>query len=372
MLWLALKTLAHEKARLIITVFGVAFSTVLVLMQVGMYIGFMGNATNIIRHVDADIWITSKNIQCFDFTGPFPEERINRVRSHPQIWQAERLILTMAMLKLPAGGVEQVQVLGFNPDSGTGAPWSMLEGGINDVKGGRYMIMDKTSEQRLGSLNTGSIWELGGNRFKLVGLSKGIRNFINAPIVFISYDRTKELYPENQTSFIVVKVRDAKKLDSIVKELNSQLRDNDVYTRKGFIYKTVMYWTVQTGMGMGFFLTAVLGLAVGGAIVGQTIYTNTMEHLRELGTLKAIGAKNSDIYKMIFIQTGISVIIGYTAGSLFLLMARQGMEKGGVDLYLGFWVFVPIFLVMLCTCLLAAFFSIRKVRTLDPVMVFRG
>src|SRR3972149_10611574 len=117
--------------------------------------------------------------------------------------------------------------------------------------------------------------------------------------------------------------------------LNSQLRDNDVYTRKGFIYTTVMYWTVQTGMGMGFFLTAVLGLAVGGAIVGQTIYTNTMEHLRELGTLKAIGAKNSDIYKMIFIQTGISVIIGYAAGSLFLLMARQGMVKGRVERSLG-------------------------------------
>lgn len=372
MLWLALKTLAHEKARLIITVFGVAFSTVLVMMQVGMYIGFMGNATNIIRHVDADIWVTSKNIQCFDFVGPFPEERINRVRSHPEIRQAEKLILTMAMLKLPAGGVEQVQILGFNPVSGTGAPWSMSEGGVYDVKGGRYMIMDKTSEQRLGGLNVGSIWELGGIRFKLVGLSKGIRNFINAPIVFISYDRSRELFQENQISFIVAKVRDARKLDTIVKELKSQMQDNDVYTRDGFIYKTVMYWTVQTGMGMGFFLTAVLGLAVGGAIVGQTIYTNTMEHLRELGTLKAIGAKNSDIYKMILIQTGISVIIGYAAGSLFLLMARHGMEKGGVNLYLGLWVFVPVFLLILCTCLVAAFFSIRKVRTLDPVMVFRG
>ncbi|MBI5410276.1 MAG: FtsX-like permease family protein [Nitrospirae bacterium] len=372
MLWLALKTLLHEKARLIITVFGVAFSTVLVLMQVGMYIGFMGNATNIVRHVDADIWVASKKIQCFDFVGPFPEERINRVRSHPEVLRAEKLILTMAMLKLPAGGVEQVQILGFNPASGVGAPWSMLEGGIDDVKGGRYMIMDKTSEQRFGSLNIGSIWELGEIRFKLVGLSNGIRNFINAPIVFISYDHAREFINDNQTSFIVAKVRDIERLDDTVKSLKSQMRNNDVYTRRDFIYKTVFYWTVQTGMGMGFFLTAVLGLAVGGAIVGQTIYTNTMEHLRELGTLKAMGAKNSDIYKMIFIQTGVSVIIGYAAGSLLLLMARQGMEEGGVNLYLGFWVFVPIFLIILSTCFIAAFFSIRKVRKLDPVMVFRG
>lgn len=372
MLWLALKTLVHEKTRLVITVSGVAFSTVLVLMQIGMYIGFMGNATNIIRHVDADIWITSKNIQCFDFVNPFPEERINMVRSHPEIQRAEKLILTMAMLKLPAGGVEQVQILGFNPDSGTGAPWKMIEGGLNDVKGGRYMIMDKTSEQRLGTLNTGSIWELGGSRFKLVGLSKGIRNFINAPIVFMSYNHTQGLFPERQASFIVAKARDRKGIDSIVKSLRQQMKDNDIYTREGFVYKTIMYWTVQTGMGMGFFLTAVLGLAVGGAIVGQTIYTNTMEHLREFGTLKAIGARNSDIYKMIFIQTGVSVVAGFASGSLFLIMMRPGMEKGGVNLYLGLWVFVPVFLMILCVCFLAAYFSVRKVRTLDPVMVFRG
>ena len=372
MLWLALKTLIHEKARLVITVSGVAFSTVLVLMQIGMYIGFMGNATNIIRHVDADIWITSKNIQCFDFVNPFPEERINRVRSQHGIERAEKLILTMTMLKLPAGGMEQVQIVGFNPDSGTGAPWKMIEGSSNDVKGGRYMIMDKTSEQRLGTMNSGSIWELGGFRFKLVGLSNGIRNFIMAPVVFMSYNHAQGLFPEKQTSFIVAKAGDGREIDDIVNSLRRQMKDNDIYTREGLVYKTIMYWTVQTGMGMGFFLTAILGLAVGAAIVGQTIYTNTMEHMREFGTLKAVGARNSDIYKMIFIQTGVSVIAGYAIGSLFLVMARNGMEKGGVNLYIGLWVFVPVFLVIFCTCLIAAYFSVRKVRRLDPVMVFRG
>ena len=57
-------------------------------------------------------------------------------------------------------------------------------------------------------------------------------------------------------------------------------------------------------MGMGFFLTAVMGLTIGGAIVGQTIYANTMEHIQEFGTLKAIGAKNSDLYKIIFLRPG--------------------------------------------------------------------
>jgi len=54
MLWLAVKTLFHEKVRLITTLVGITFSNILTLTQVGMYFGFMGNASTIIRHTDAD------------------------------------------------------------------------------------------------------------------------------------------------------------------------------------------------------------------------------------------------------------------------------------------------------------------------------
>jgi len=57
--------------------------------------------------------------------------------------------------KLAAGGQEQVQIIGFNPDTGVGAPWTMISGQPSDVKGGRYMIMDRTSEKRLGQLLPG-------------------------------------------------------------------------------------------------------------------------------------------------------------------------------------------------------------------------
>ena len=121
MLWLAFKTLFHEKGRLFITLMGITFATILVLSQIGMYIGMMGNATSIIRHIDADLWITSRNIQNFDFANPFPEERINRVRALPDIVWAEKLILSYGFVKLANGGREQVQFVGYNPDTGVNA-----------------------------------------------------------------------------------------------------------------------------------------------------------------------------------------------------------------------------------------------------------
>ncbi len=376
MYWLAWKTLYHEKTRLAITIAGITFSTVLVQTQIGIYFGMMGNATAVIRHSDSDIWITPKNIQNFDFANPVPEERINKMKALPEVLWADRLIVTWGFLKLANGGLEQVQIIGYNPNTGRGAPWSMVSGRTEDVKGGSYMILDKSAEKRLGSLKVGSVWELSGRRFRLVGLSNDIKSFTTTPIVFMSYGSAQDLpgdfIDSHNTSYIMAKLKNGEKTRAVVAHLRDDLRDNEILSKKGFILKTIKYWTIQTGIGMSFFLSAVLGLIIGGAIAGQTIYANTMQHLREYGTLKAMGARNGDIYGIIFSQAAISAFCGYSLGSVCISLARGWLEQAGVPLYLDIWLIMALFVIVVLTCVCSAWFSVRKIRTLDPVLVFRG
>jgi putative ABC transport system permease protein len=374
MWWLARKTLFYKKGRFAITVMGITFSAVLALNQVSLYLGMMGNATALIRHADGDIWVTSKNIQNLDFANLFPERRINQVNALPEVLWAKRLILTWGFLKLADGAREQVQIVGFDPESDVGAPWSMVEGRPSDVSGGRYMILDRSSAPRLGPLMVGTVWELNEKRFRLVGLSKGIRTFTTAPFVFVSYEQAQALAGApgaDQTAFIVGKLRDPADTARVIDALRASLGDNDVYTGRDFILKTAQYWTIQTGIGMALFLTALLGLMVGGAVVGQTVYASTVEHLREFGTLKAMGARNSDLYKVILGQAAINGVIGFVLGSAIVVLLRSAMEQFGVTLYLGSELFGALFVVLLATCFLAAHFSIVQVRTLDPLIVFK-
>ena len=378
MLWLAFKTLFQERGRLIITLIGIVFSAVLTLMEVAIYLGMMGNATGVVRHTDADIWIMSKNVPNFDFSQPFPAYRIDRVRALDEVAWAEKIQVWYAFLKLHDGRREQAIVIGFNPDTGIGGPWSMAVGVPALVKGGHYMIMDTSARQRLGDLQIGSLWELNlfkQQSFKLVALSKGVVSFTTIPVIFTSYNEIDRSLAStafaNQTSFIVAKLKDPGKLDAVLKTLRKQLPDNDVYSSQEFISRAVKYWTIQTGMGMAFFLTAILAVFIGGAIVGQTIYSSTMEHLRDYGTLKAMGARNREINLVILSQAATSAVIGYSIAMGIILLVRNAITSGGVPMQTPILLFVVTFLIVLLTCLLAAYVSVRKVKTLDPVMVFR-
>lgn len=379
MYWLAMKMLFHQKMRLFITLIGITISVVLALVEVAIYLGMMGNATSVIRHTPGDIWVTSKNVQSFDFALPFPSQRIDTVRGLQQVEWAEKILLNYGFIKLANGGREQVQFIGYNPDNGIGGPWNLIEGRLSDVRGGRYMIIDKTSEQRLGRLQTGTLWEVTFIRehaFKLVGLSRGIKSFTTIPLVFLSYNEMNRMFAEagwsDLTCYIVVKLKNPADQDAVVRYLRDKLKDNDVFARDEFIRKTIVYWTVQTGMGMAFFITAALALIIGGTIVGQTIYASTLEHLREYGTLKAIGARNEEIDQVIFAQAGISAVAGYVIGALLVLLMRSGIEHAGVPFYLSPTLFLGLFVAILVMCLSSAYFSVAKVRRLDPVSVFKA
>jgi putative ABC transport system permease protein len=125
-------------------------------------------------------------------------------------------------------------------------------------------------------------------------------------------------------------------------------------------------------MGMAFFLTALLAVVIGGAIVGQTIYASTVQYLREYGTLKALGAENADIYLVIQAQAALGAIGGYGIAAALVLLLRAGIEGAGVPLYLSPTLFAAVFGVFLAACLASAWFAVSKIRSLDPVTVFKA
>jgi len=119
-------------------------------------------------------------------------------------------------------------------------------------------------------------------------------------------------------------------------------------------------------------LAAVLGLVVGVVVVAQTIYATTMDHLRDYGTLKAIGATNRYLYGVIIQQALISAVIGYALGMTASWFVVRASEQGGAAILLPPQLAVGMFGLTMAMCVAAAVVSISKVTRLDPAMVFRA
>jgi len=376
MIWLATRLAFHNRARLLVTLFGVVFSAYLTLAETALYIGMMENATSIIRHSGADLWVASKGVQNFDFAKPFPDARLKLAQGRAELSWAKPISLSWGFLKLPDGAQELVEIIGYDPAAPVGGPWDMASGAPGDVGGGANMIVDESAAQRLGELSLGSLWELNDRSIKLVGLSRSAKTFTTAPIVFTSYalaqDMTPDVSRQAAAAYIAIKLRNPADVERVAKALRHDLPDNEILTTSAFVERTILYWTVQTGMGAAFCLTAVLGLVVGAGTIGQTVFANTMEHLGEFATLKAMGATARDLNTIILAQAAIDASVGFWIAVPLALLSKTPLEKTGVTLAVDLKLIAALFCVTLAVALAAAYFSIRRVQNLDPATVFRS
>jgi putative ABC transport system permease protein len=372
---LALKTLLHDRTRFAITVAGVAFAVLLVLFQVGLFLGLLDNASVTIEHIDADLWVTSRNTPNVDFSHAFPESRMERVRSIAGVERADNLIITFLNIDLPSGAQEGIIAYALEDFSRWGIPWGKWEGELSDLRRGDYFFLDESATKRFGPFQVGDYREVNGKRLRIIGRTREAKSFTTTPMAFMDFRLAQQLNAQTlrgNTTYILVKVAPAADLAAVASEIRRRLPYNDVYTRAQWAAKSRSYWVTNTGLGFNLFITVFLGCLVGIVVVAQTLYTSTMEHLKEFGTVKAIGGTNRDIYAILARQAGVSALIGYVLGAIPALLIRPAVAGAGLKLILQPAFMAAVLAGTVVFCVAASLLSFTKVAGIDPGLVFRG
>ena len=373
---LARRNLFHDRIRFLVTLTGIVFALVLIIIQFGLFLGFTTTTSNNIDHSGADIWIVFHGVGYFDTGRMFSERKFYEVLSVPGVRQAEKYIQNFAYWKKPDGGVENVQVIGFRPGSGLGEPWNVVEGSVLDVKLEDGVIVDELYKEKLGVSKIGDRVEIGDHRARVVGFTRGIRSFTTSPFVYTSFKNalnyTRPEAREDQLAYILVTVAPGVRSREVLESLRARLTDVDIYTREEFSRRTRFYWMFTTGAGLAVLTAALMGLVVGVAVVAQTIYAATMDHIREYGTLKAMGATNGYLYRVLIEQAVWSAVLGYAFAMFAAHFIVQASEKGGALILMPPAMKIAMLVLAVFMCIAAALVSINKVTRLDPAMVFRG
>ena len=372
---LGLKTLLFDKVRFLITVSGVAFAVTLVLVQGGLFVGLLDNSTITIEKLGADLWITSKNSPNLDFVHQFPESNLYRARSVPGVSRADNLILSFMQVALPTGAEETTIVYAMQDFSRWGVPWELEGGSLDGLESGSFVAFDESASKRFGPFEIGDYREVNGHRFRVVGKTRGAKSFTTTPLAFMDFHRAQGLQPgvlSGKTSYIVVKLAPGADAETVRAELGRRLPYNDVFTSAAWAERSRGYWIENTGIGFNAFLTVFLGCLVGVVVVAQTLYTSTMEHLKEFGTVKAIGGSNLDIYRMLGKQATVAAVLGFVLGYAPAQLLKPVIAAAGLKLIIAPQTTFIVLLGTVLLCLVSALVSFRKVAGIDPALVFRA
>jgi putative ABC transport system permease protein len=344
-----------------------------VLVQVGLFMGLLAKATVTIENANADIWVTSRGTPNVDFAHTFPETNVLRVRGIPGVERADNLLIQFMNIQLPSGAEEGALVYALEDFQGWNLPWQVNEGDARDLKRGAYILMDRSAERRFGPFAVGEHREILGRRFKIIGTTSGAASFTTAPIVFMDFKNAQELLQtvQGKAQYVLVKLAPGADAEAVKAEIRERLPYNDVYTKTEWARRSRSYWIVSTGLGMNMGVTVFLGILVGIVVVAQTLYTSAVEHVKEFGTVKAIGGSNWDIYRILGEQALIAAVVGFVAGGFISLALRPVMARLYLNVLVSPSFAATVFVGTVLMCLGAAMLSFRRVATIDPALVFR-
>jgi len=371
---LARRNLFHDRVRFAVTLTGIVFSVVLSAVQLGLFVGFNRATSDVIARSGADVWVMSRGVTYLESAIDFSEQRRYRVLAVPGVRTAQPHLVVFAPWTKPDGGVENIMLVGVDPPGTMGGPWNLVQSRADDLNQPDAIIVDELYLGKLGVRGIGDEVEINGRRARVAGLTHGIRTFTTAPVVFTTLERARRFMgmPSDATFYILVRVAPGADAAAVAHAIERDIPDATALPTPEWEQRTRDYWMFGTGAGVTVLIAAGLGLLVGLVVVAQTIYAATVDHIREYGTLKAMGASNTYLYRVIVQQAVVSAVTGYALAMAVAIPVALLSQAGTTAILLPWTLVLALFLFTVVMCVMASIISINTVMRLEPALVFRG
>lgn len=350
-----------------ISVGGVAFSVTLIMVLTGLYQGWSNKIGEYIRTVPADIWVMQLGSENMFHTPSnlFLSDRgkidnVNGVAS-AKPFSARRLTSESNGKNL------DLYVIAYDSANDSGKPAKVVDGKSTPDPG--EIIVDSSQSKKV---KIGDMIGLAERQFKIVGFSEG-GDLVTSSFAFVAKgELNQDQQSQNQTNYFLVNVKSGFDINTVIDNIKSGVPNVDAVGSQEFADNNTKI--VKDNFLPVILILVLIGVAVGIAVIGLTIFTSTIEKSKEYGVLKAIGLKNRQLYSIVFQQALIAGIIGFVIGTV--LAIGLGVAVGN---YVPQFVsqiraqdVIWIFALTLAMSTLAAFMPIRRLAHIDPAEVFKA
>ncbi|NJO46024.1 MAG: FtsX-like permease family protein [Oscillatoriales cyanobacterium RM2_1_1] len=413
---IARKNLFEDIPRFLAAQAGIMFAVGLVTIQNGILNGFVKSSSLIIDNSQADIWVASEDMIHLELTLPLALEQMLQTREVEGVEQAEALIFRSARWRDPVDNqINAVTVVGSDPNGQLFGPWNIIAGDRQSLKEPYGIIVDESNLESLRVSKIGDIATIGGLEARIVGITSGTQPIVSNKLVFTSLKNAnayvnaqlqtrsqckleqgdlkcvntfedknpveseivssapKPLTATDPITFILVKAKPGQDLQALKQRIEESIPKVKAYTTVEMSDLTRTYWKQRTGVGFALSLGAGVGILVGIIVVAQILYSSVVDHIREFGTLKAMGAPDSIIYGVILEQAWWMALLGYIPGMILCFgVTLWASATQGILILITPLSAVGVFGLTIVMCIGSAFFAIQKVTRVDPAIVFKA
>ncbi len=226
---------------------------------------------------------------------------------------------------------------------------------------GYNFLVNKVGLDR--EVDVGKIVKMQDQNFKVVGIIKKKGSFLLDNVVFMTEKDIEDLFDTNgYVDIIAARVKDKDLMDKAKEDIENLLRKRrDVKKGEEDFEVSTPDATLSTinsillGIQIFVILIALISIAVGSIGIINTMTTSVLERRKEIGIMKAIGAKNSDIFLQFFFEAG---LLGLTGGIIGILigLGLGALGTSAINAYLGATIAPQINFALIGFSLLGSFF----------------
>ena len=363
---LARRNLFRDRTRFALSVLGVAVSVGLILLLSGYRAGVYHQASAYLDNSPGSVVVAEKGIR--DFLGTssvLPSGALDVVRSTPGVDRVIPVVSSFVIFERHERK-DGFFLIGYDPAVG-GGPWKLVQG--REPTADDELVIDRMTA-RQHDIAIGEQVSLLDRSATVVGLSEET-TFWAGSIAFARRGTLESLLRSpGVTSFLLVSPATGTSAEELVDRL--YLPGTEVLLKTDVIANDAKLMARVYDAPIG--LMVAIAFVVGVLVVGIVIYTATIERRREYGSVKAIGARNLTLYRVVTTQAIIAAVAGaiagvglaYGAGAVLMTWRPQFLvtiEPAAVGIVL---------VSSLLMALLAALIPARSVARLEPAEVFRG
>ncbi len=251
------------------------------------------------------------------------------------------------------------------------------------VLGYNYMVEDNVFSKAL-DLRDKVI--INGKSFDIVGFYEEIGNLQDDSNVYLTNDAMKDLFDiGDEYGYIYISAEKGENPSELAEKLEERLRKEkgqeegqETFYIQSFEQLMETFGTVLLILNSILVIIAGISVLVAAVNIMNTVYTSVLERTKEIGIMKAIGAKNSTILFIFFFESGmlgligggIGIIIGFALAKLGeTIIAASGYSF--LKPYFPWWLIVGCLVFSFLVGAASGYFPAKAASRLKPVDALR-